>query len=138
MKQFVSSPLTGKTFFLYFVLIERILNGQRTAFQCDHGRAILILDHHDLQIFPVATRFDPEAYSGMWVLVDSNSRVVQPRDEFISAHSKFFVVQAASPQPMRWKTWKKERDADMAVMKPWTWEEMYIGGSVHSDNILLL
>ena len=129
-----SPPFTGKTFFLYFVLIERILDGRSTAFQWDPSRVVLLLNRHDVRTFPSAINFDPEGYPGTWALVDSNSSLVTPRSEFIDARSKFFVVQAASPRPERWKTWKKELTAEMAVMKPWSWEEIYIGGSVHYES----
>jgi hypothetical protein len=129
-----SSTLIGKSFFLYFLLIERILAGQPTAWQFRSSDVILIHNHNKIQMFPENVWLDTQApeYSGYWALVDSNAQVVQPRGEFTDTHSKFYLVQAASPQPARWKAWKKYLSASIAVMKPWSWDEIYIGGSASS------
>jgi hypothetical protein len=124
--------------FLYFLLVERILDGQPTAYQWSHTRVILMLNRHDVQIFPANIRLDPRGFPGTWALVDSNVGSVHPRDEFTDVHSKFFLVNASSPQPARWKAWKNQLSAATAVMKPWSWEELYIGGSVRCDESLLV
>lgn len=122
-------PGIGKSLFLYFVLIERILNGQCTAYQRSPNSVILMLDRHDVRIFRANACFDCQGFPGTWALVDSNATLGQPRDEFMDTHSDFYLVQATSPQPARWKAWKKQLSAAMAVMKPWSWKELYIGGT---------
>ena len=97
-----------------------------------------MLGRHDVRIFPEAMRLHPRGFPGTWALVDSNEKLLHPRHEFTDMHSKFFVVQATSPQPVRWKAWKKHLSAAVAVMKPWSWEELYIGGSVYGDDSLLI
>lgn len=67
------------------------------------------------------------AYPGVWALSDSNANVVTPRWEFTDDRSQFFVVQATSPEPEKWKSWKQHREATFAIMNPWSWSEIYIG-----------
>jgi len=61
--------------------------------------------------------------------VDSNADLVEPHPSFTTTKSRFCLVQTTSPQPRRWKAWAKQLSAPLAVMKPWSWEEMCIGGS---------
>jgi len=64
---------------------------------------------------------------GIWALVDSGPGVEQPQ-EFLGSES-WFIVQSTSHQLKRWK-WKKQKKARFVVMKPWTWDEIYIGGTI--------
>jgi len=97
-----------------------------------------MLNRHDVRLFPAGVHLDPRGFPGTWALVDSNAALVLPRAEFTDVHSSFYLVQATCPQPVRWKAWKNQLSAAIAVMKPWSWEELYIGGSVHSDDSLLV
>jgi hypothetical protein len=132
------SSITGKSMFLYFILIERILNGQPTAFQGAFSRAFLMLGKHDVRVYPSHVWLDPSGFPGLWALVDFNAGLVQPRHEFTDSRSKFFVVQASPPQPARWKACGKNLSASIAVMNLWSWEEIYIGGSARLDHHLVL
>lgn len=127
-------PLLGKTVFLHYALIERVLDGLPTFFQRETGRVFMLLGPTDVRIYHSQERLDPERYPGAWALVDSNASLVHPREEFIGDTSQLFVIQATSPQPLRWKEWSKQLNAPLAVMKAWSWEELYIGGSV---NVIL-
>ena len=126
------SPLIGKTLFLYYALIERILDKEPTAFQLDSKRVFVFFGPTDVQVCPNGERLDPEKFPGAWALVDSNASLIQPEEKLISDRSKYFVIQATSPQPLRWKAWSKYCDAELAVMKAWSWPELYIGGQVNS------
>ena len=117
----------GKSTFLFYVLISRILLAQKTAFQWSSSRTFFFNDRHDVRTFTQMDRIDPVGHPEMWALSDSNADVVTPRAEFTDARSQFFVVQATSPQPTRWKTWSKQLGANLAVMNPWSWQEIYIG-----------
>jgi hypothetical protein len=119
---------TGKTVFLQYLLVERILDGLPTAYQMDSQKLFLFLGAQDVQIFTERDMLDPEIYENAWALVDSNGGLEAPRYDLVKPNSKFFVVQATSPQPRRWKSWKKERSASMVIMNPWSWKELFIGG----------
>jgi len=97
-----------------------------------------MLDRHDVRIFPANVRLDPLGFPGTWALVNSNVGLVQPCEEFMDVHSTFYLVHATSRQPARWKAWMKQLSGGMAVMKPWSREELYIGGSVCGDDSFLV
>jgi hypothetical protein len=128
----------GKTVFLSYVLIERLLTGLPTVYQTSKSMTFVFLGPDDVRIYPQSTYLDPEKYPDAWALVDSNEDMIVPRPELTDSNSKYYVIQASSPQPKRWKEWKKKLSASLIVMEAWTWEEMYIGGSVHWIEIVSL
>jgi hypothetical protein len=69
---------------------------------------------------------DTAQFSDVWALIDSNADIIQPRGEFTNGYSKCYLIQATSPQPERYKVWRKQLGADLAVMNEWSWEETYI------------
>ncbi|KAF9513103.1 hypothetical protein BS47DRAFT_988844 [Hydnum rufescens UP504] len=130
------SPGIGKTIFLYFLLVERILQGRPTALQRNPDRVILITNTGKVQIIPDKKHMDPQGFPGVWGLVDSNDSLMKPHWVFTDSHSQFFLVHSCPPQPVRWKAWRKKFSASIAVMKPWSWEEFYIGGMVFLSSPL--
>jgi hypothetical protein len=104
------------------------------VFQLEENRVFVFLGPENVHVCYNNERLDPEAHPGAWALVDSNTSVIQPRGELVSIGSKFFVVQATSPQPSRWKEWSKQRNAPLVVMKGWSWAEFFVGGSVVADH----
>jgi hypothetical protein len=73
--------------FLHYALVERVLEGQLTAYQISTTSVYLILGPNQVLYFPQEHNFDPAAYPGAWALVDSNAALVEPREEFISLKS---------------------------------------------------
>lgn len=129
-------PGIGKSLFLYYILISRILTGKTTVFENEMNNIYLFGDY-----FQRSKRIHEMAYPGAWALSDSNARLTQPSDGFIGAGSQFFTVQATSPQPHRWKTWQKYRNAEMVAMDWWSWEEIYTGAEIakyqFNDDVLM-
>jgi hypothetical protein len=81
-----------------------------------------------VNVFPRDVSLNAGGHSQVWALVDSNTNVVEPHELFTNSYSSFFLVQAASPKTARWKSWSKELGAHKAVMRPWSWDEIYIAG----------
>jgi hypothetical protein len=127
----------GKSFFLYYILIERVLDAEPTLFQLDSKRAFMLFGQADVCVHHLE-RIDTEKYPGAWALVDSNASINEPRGELCVFESRFFLIQATSPQPSRWKEWAKQRDAPLVVMEAWSWQELYIGGFVHAIPLCIL
>ena len=117
-------PGVGKTIFLYYVLVRRVLNAQITAFE----------DRPD-QVYLPGPRFESmqvissQHYPGAWALSDSNDSLIKPNPSFTLQASCFFTLQAASPQPKRWYGWPKYREAAIVAIDLWSWTELYIGAS---------
>ncbi|KAF8576198.1 hypothetical protein K439DRAFT_1623009 [Ramaria rubella] len=136
-------PGIGKTFFLYYILIKRLLEGKCTVLQDrapyflffdDAGcREIQITDtqHADLSDKPYAMR-------QTWILVDSNDGMDKPAEFATGRLCDAFVVQASSPRISRWKGWVKERGGRALIMQPWSWPEIYAAGTQIRDNPLSL
>ncbi|KAF8584001.1 hypothetical protein K439DRAFT_1617083 [Ramaria rubella] len=113
-------PGIGKTFFLYYILIKRLLEGKCTVLQDrvpyflffgDAGcREIQITDtqHADLSDKPYAMR-------QTWILVDSNDAMEKPAQFATGRLCDAFVVQASSPWISRWKGWVKERGGRVSI-----------------------
>ncbi|KAF8585228.1 hypothetical protein K439DRAFT_1616061 [Ramaria rubella] len=107
-------PGIGKIFFLYYILIKRLLEGKCKVLQNrpgyflflddDGGREIQITDtqHADLSDKPYAMKHT-------WILIDSNETMEKPAEFAICDLCDAFVVQASSPQVSHWKGWVKER-----------------------------
>lgn len=55
------------------------------------------------------------------VLLDLNEEQFHPR-----RFSNWKLIVASSPQPARYKEWRKQRPVKTFVMKPWSWSEIYI------------
>jgi hypothetical protein len=131
-----SLAIAGKTTFLYFVLIERILAAKPSLLQLD-PHVIFFVDG-TLKVFSRGSLLDPGGHPGVWALVDSNANLSVPDPVFTGLHSSFFVVQASSPNTARYKSWKRQLSAKLVVMKEWSWEEIYITGSALSLHHLLI
>lgn len=97
-------------------------------FQVESNRVFLFSGPTDVQVYSSGQRLDSQRFPGAWALVDSNVGLTHPREELVSTISNLFVVQSTSPQPSRWKEWSKQLGAVLAVMKAWSWMELYIGG----------
>jgi hypothetical protein len=120
----IGQPGIGKTTFLYYVLVCRVLAGEPTMFEYEkHG----IYSFTDT--FQHLDKIDARASPNAWALSDSNSALWKPNQSFTGQGSQFFVLQATSPRPERWHSWKKYRNAKMVTMDLWSWDEMYIGAT---------
>ena len=124
-------PGIGKSLFLYFTLVYRVLHGLPTAFEFKVGKIYYFGEK--LKLYDTYDMIDPEGYPGAWALSDSNQVLHQPSGEFTTPLSRFFTLQATSPQPIRWKTWSKYRGAEIYAMKLWSWEAIYTGARKFQD-----
>jgi hypothetical protein len=121
------SDMSGKTVFLFFVLLQRILDAQPTLLCYDGGKAIGF-DKSGVQIFDpdiASTEWHRYPY-GTWVLIDSlftesGNAAGTPLGGF--RFPKFFVVFTTSPRPDRYQEWAKQQGAWTRTMRPWSCEE---------------
>jgi len=112
------------------LLIRRLSLGLPTAFQSIPGRALLF---HSQGVYELEQLTDVGPYSelgagtsdphgSIWVLIDSNTSLIQPGGVF-TERSPFFVVEATSPRINRLE-WMKKVAPEVFYMKPWTWAEV--------------
>jgi len=55
---------------------------------------------------------------------DSTVLAPIPTPAFLSASPDLRIFQAASPNPIRWKQWTKERDVILYIMDLWSVEDI--------------
>ena len=133
---FITSPkCTGKTVFLFYALIQRILNAQSTILRYEDGRYIGF-DNRGCKAFGAHPQGDPDwVYDDRtWVLADTQYKAAEnptgiPTAPLTSVTS-FFVVFSTSPKRERYYDWAKINSCLYLYMKPWTWEEIHFAGSV--------
>lgn len=67
--------------FLFYALIERILDGRPTLFQLDSIKVVMFLGPTNVCIYGSQEDFDPAGNPGAWALVDSGVDLIRPRSE---------------------------------------------------------
>ncbi|KZV91207.1 hypothetical protein EXIGLDRAFT_693938 [Exidia glandulosa HHB12029] len=102
----------GKTAFLLYILLRRLELGLPTAIQ-------LRSTHYYLFDGNGCAVYQPDAIGvGLkrcWALADSNDIVNEPCTAFRGGAER--IIQAALPDPDRWKTWMKYADGLRVVME---------------------
>ncbi|RPA89012.1 hypothetical protein L873DRAFT_1832110 [Choiromyces venosus 120613-1] len=103
--QIAGQPGSGKSFFLSYLLVLKILEGQPTVFRHDDSCCYL---------------FDSDSHSSE---TDANSVLHLPKNEK-ECHG-WFVVQAASSKKVRKsRQWEKDRNVGSHYMSNWGWGEI--------------
>ncbi|KAG8996674.1 hypothetical protein FRB94_008080 [Tulasnella sp. JGI-2019a] len=120
-------PGIGKTVFLYYLAIALIMEGESSALQVDH-QFIYLVDG-TVRTLDIKARGIAALTAYKWALADSNANLETPHSAFTSPTAECYVVQKIPPELGRWKGWKKGRNADLFVMKPFDWPEMYFLGT---------
>ncbi|KAH7886488.1 hypothetical protein F5I97DRAFT_1788978, partial [Phlebopus sp. FC_14] len=117
----IGQPGIGKTYFLIYALIERLLQGKPVAFQLDRHRYALFAEA-EVTLHDAARSRTPLWRSDLWALSDSNEITILPADAFQST-ADIRIFQATSPAFKRWKGWSKQRNVGRFVMDVWSIEE---------------
>ncbi|KAA8895004.1 hypothetical protein FN846DRAFT_912250, partial [Sphaerosporella brunnea] len=127
-------PGIGKTWFLSFVLVHRLLNGQKTVFQYENkcGVCHILFDGRGAKIIDSlrdVVRMDPD----IWALCDR-----KPLDiaACIGEHN-WFVIVATPPKTNNVKSLVKNHSAVTLYMALWNWAEMVCTERYTKPNQLL-
>ncbi|KAJ7136058.1 hypothetical protein C8R44DRAFT_952708 [Mycena epipterygia] len=102
----------GKSVFMNYILIRRLLNGHNTYVRKRTG---------DFRNYLVETGLDNNL---AMLLYDSNERLDPPEHKA----GEFWPVLITFPATHRYKEWKNQVGPSMIWMKPWDWEEVYAIG----------
>lgn len=129
---------TGKTLFLYYLLVLRLLYGLPTAFQ--HERDLLVFDDAGVYLIRDSTTlsrlFHGEYFPiGLWCLIDINCNLVSPPEIFSSEQSPLFIVQASSPRMIRHDYAARKHHA-VYTMKPFSLKELHYGSDFSDPSLL--
>ena len=120
---------SGKTIFLIWVLMRRLVLGLPTALQF-HSDFALLFHEGGTSRFSTLRRLSPygkffntsSPLAKLWVLVDSNYDLVEPSPIFTN-RGPFFVVEALSARPQRFN-WTDKVKVEVFYMKTWTSDEV--------------
>jgi hypothetical protein len=109
---------TGKTLFLQWLLLERLLDGKPTVLRTDKDYVYFYAKG------PIRI---PESrlasFADTWLLVDPQFGGGSPPME-----SGLFTIFTTSPFETRYEGWVRENSADLIIMNPWKWEELNFVG----------
>ncbi|KDQ18985.1 hypothetical protein BOTBODRAFT_184788 [Botryobasidium botryosum FD-172 SS1] len=118
----LGQPGIGKSTFIYYLLVERILSGQRTILQCQYD---VIYELHEGGVKAwLRDNFFPSP-SDDWALVDTSDSLTAPHTNLRGTH---FTITAFKPAPAAWQRWCYAENAIIAVVKPWTKHEIVYAG----------
>ena len=115
--------LLGKTTWLYFMFIYLVTRGEPVAF---YKRGTTRVFH---QGHVYKTQVEREFPRGQepWCLIDCDHRNNIPPEYIIDSQSVVYPVQASSPNPTRYKSWIKERSAEILGMQLWSEDDIFEG-----------
>jgi hypothetical protein len=122
---FTGHPGIGKTWFLSYILVERLLKGQPTIVQYasndpEESTPCLILFDECAPRILDTFHSDIADNSEIWVLCDRKPLGLSVQT---NKHDWYLVI-ATSPNPSNVKTVKKHHQAPSLYMPLWTWEEL--------------
>ncbi|KAK0239122.1 hypothetical protein EDD85DRAFT_951340 [Armillaria nabsnona] len=122
----LGDPGIGKTMFLYYLLIMRLIDGQPTALQVDRTDHFQVFDATG--VYTVSHDFPLEEYipKGTWALVDGNISIPGTTNIFSQPRSPFFIVHACSPRPSLIEYAKEKAKWTQYFMLPFSWREILL------------
>ena len=112
----------GKSCFLFYILLRRLCEGLPTALQVFHDK-ILVFTHRGGMVYPIADFREDMLPHGTFALADSGPTISTPCPTFTETR-RTFVIQATSPQLVRWKPWLSSKEGKEFWMDCNTEEEL--------------
>lgn len=109
--------------FLSYILADRFLDALTTVYQLTED-VMVLCDSSGIRFINMQTFLSDSIYqtllndSNIWALFDD-----APPDMILS-NSRWFCIQASSPQQRKFKSWLKKYNPDLFYMEPWSWEEI--------------
>jgi hypothetical protein len=110
-------------------MLVRLISARQVVLLWDSSRAYLF---YRGQVYFRSTVFGfedlPEhqrtPYCPIWALIDMDYQYQGPP---ITGSSNIWPIQASSPDPVRWKHWRKQNRAALLGLPPWNMEELMEG-----------
>jgi hypothetical protein len=118
----------GKTVFLIYVLLRRLLNGLTTIY-CDRSTHAHIFDGTDvrrLTLFDGYRIHELDANAHCCALVNLGDHLKFVPEVFYPYLRKGRVVVATSPDKNHWSTFAHEHPAWICCMPTWEWGPLYV------------
>ena len=122
----ICSP--GKTTFIKFML-ARLISAHQVVLLYSNFKVHLFY-HGQVYTRPAESGFDylprhqKTRYCPIWALIDVDSRDQGPP---ITPDDNIWPIQMSCPNPVRWKSWRKQNRAVLLGMPLWNMEELMEG-----------
>ena len=126
-------PSPGKTTFLIY-LLARLLSLDQPSLVCDNQLGYLfyqglVYSRPAYDAFFNLPYRQPdlpgsEEYFPVWAMIDNDTAKTEPP---ISPRLNLWAIQASSPQPYRYQSWKKQNGAAGLGLPPWDEDELVDG-----------
>ena len=128
LDQIASSTFQGKTCYLYYLLVQRLMTAQPTVFQ-DTKRDVFVItdtvqDSNGMVMLPGRD---------VLTLVDADGPFCVPSDYILNSRN-LRIVLTSSPRTRvdkKWITQYCPYTAMVFVTEPWTKEELFLSAYVH-------
>jgi hypothetical protein len=127
---------SGKTVFLIYVLLRRLINGLTTIY-CDRSTHTYIFDGKGVRTLTLYDGYripELDASPQCCALVNLGDRLTLVPDAFYLELRKGRVVVATSPNKTHWSTFAHERLARVCCMPTWEWGPLYMARLVKCIN----
>ncbi|KZT03446.1 uncharacterized protein LAESUDRAFT_814726 [Laetiporus sulphureus 93-53] len=132
-------PGIGKSIFLRYILVMRILRGEPTLYQHQpdsmflfHAKGVFRLPTDRLEAVSRAAHL--EQFSDAFALVDVGDELEEPAKNLLSQWSPFFLVAAVLPRTGE-RPWMRIRKMKQFVMNAWSWPEIVIGNTLQRREL---
>ena len=117
---------TGKTLFLQWLLLDRLLDGKPTILRTKNNYSSFSANG-----FTRISEFDLGSHPDTWLLVEPQFGVGGP-----PMRCHLFTIFTTSPSEATYKEWMKQNSARLLIMNPWTWEELnFVGYACFVDVV---
>ena len=116
--------LKGKSFFLTYLLIKRLIKREPTVYRCNDSVCYLFDDEYKGKEVTVDILFNEAKVNNrrIWILTDG----VLDDERWNILYHDWFVVLAASPAKLQASSqWEKDRNVGVCYMTNWTWSEIF-------------
>ena len=117
----------GKTTFLKFML-ARLISARQVVVLCDNNRCYLFYAGTvysrpaEFGFVALPTHKESEDFP-VWALIDLDFQERGPQ----VGSANVWAIQTSSPNPIRWKSWRKQHRAALLGMPLWSMEELMKG-----------
>jgi len=110
-------------------MLARLISARQVVILCTTSTAYLfyhgkVYSRRTLHGFEDLPRRRGGLYCPIWMLVDVDGHDHGPP---IGAGENIWPIQASSPNPIRWKSWRKQYDATLLGMPLWKMDELVEG-----------
>ncbi|KAH9043513.1 hypothetical protein EDB83DRAFT_2407406 [Lactarius deliciosus] len=114
-------PGIGKSVWITYALCQRLTEGEPVIWYSDTRRYLFV----DEGVFEVPPDYPSSMFkTRIWTFIDADDSNDGIPDYFAPHRTKHLIILSSSPESSRWKLLTKTTQCSIAIMDPWTREEI--------------